>query len=208
MPKFHVVSVGEHLPGIAARYGFRDWRTVWEGPDNADLRDLRTEPAALLPDDVVAIPDPEPRSVDCATAQRHTFRMRRAPVRLRLRLEDPFGNALANTPCVLTVDGAAEELTSDGDGMIEHDVSAEVRSAALEVEGFEFELSVGGLDPSASPTGLQGRLANLGHFVGLVGDEDEDGLRFAVELFQAEQGLSVTGVADDIAGPLEEHYGV
>lgn len=33
----HVVLQGEHLSKISAKYGFLDYRTIWDHPQNADL---------------------------------------------------------------------------------------------------------------------------------------------------------------------------
>jgi hypothetical protein len=53
----HEVKQGEHLFRIAYQYGFRNPFTIWNDPDNSDLRDLRSNPNVLFPGDQLATPD-------------------------------------------------------------------------------------------------------------------------------------------------------
>ena len=53
----HVVAQGEYLSLIAARFGFRDPRVIWNHPDNAALRERRKNPNVLFPGDVLTIPE-------------------------------------------------------------------------------------------------------------------------------------------------------
>jgi len=41
---YHTVVQGEHLTQIAAKYGFRDYRTIWQHGQNAALNAQRTNP--------------------------------------------------------------------------------------------------------------------------------------------------------------------
>ena len=51
----YVVRQGEHLAGIAARYGF-DPQPVWEHEANSELREQRRDPQILAPGDLLYIP--------------------------------------------------------------------------------------------------------------------------------------------------------
>jgi hypothetical protein len=44
MSSFHIVQQGEHLSGIAAKFGFSSFRTIWQHPENAELKKLRKDP--------------------------------------------------------------------------------------------------------------------------------------------------------------------
>src|SRR5688572_3157893 len=104
MPK-HVVQQGECLSTIAKRYGFPDYRTVYEHPDNAELRRKRPNPNLLFPGDVVAIPEPKVRTAAVATGQVHRFQVTLPKKELHLQLKDHEGKPIANEPYVLEVDG-------------------------------------------------------------------------------------------------------
>jgi hypothetical protein len=58
----HVVKRGETLSGIAELHGFRNWKTVYDAPENADLRAKRPNPHLILVGDVVVIPDRKPKA--------------------------------------------------------------------------------------------------------------------------------------------------
>jgi nucleoid-associated protein YgaU len=73
MPIRHFVQQGECLSRIARRYGVREWRVVWDSPENEQLRAKRQNPNVLYPGDVVVIPDAAPgRSLSRVPARRST----------------------------------------------------------------------------------------------------------------------------------------
>ena len=51
----HIVRQGEHLSQIALNYGFRDYKIIWDHPDNAALKKLRKSPNVLMPGDTLRI---------------------------------------------------------------------------------------------------------------------------------------------------------
>jgi hypothetical protein len=53
----HVVQPGENLSVIAHKYGFSDWRAVYNHPQNADFRRKRPNPQHVMPGDTVFIPE-------------------------------------------------------------------------------------------------------------------------------------------------------
>jgi len=63
MPRTHVVVEGESLSTIAAAEGFRDFRKLYDAPENAELRKKRPNPNLIRPGDEVVIPDRKPLSV-------------------------------------------------------------------------------------------------------------------------------------------------
>lgn len=191
----YVIEQGDYLPAIAERFGFRDYRTVWEASENADLRALRADPTVLLPGDVVVIPEPEPKAESRATAARHTFRVKSSRLALNVRVLDLFGRPLAETEAELEVDGAKETVVTDGEGVLTRAINPSARSISMRVEGETYELLVGHLDPFDTPTGLLARLNNLGYAVGEPGDEvDAIDLAFAVQLFQWDRDLPIDGL--------------
>jgi hypothetical protein len=195
MPQKHVVGPGEHLPQIAAHYGFRDWRTVWDAAENEELRARRGDAGVLHPGDELTIPDRETREASRATGKEHVFRARRANVMLRLRMLDPLGAPLEAAPCVLVTDGQRSELVTDGDGILEARVPSDLRAASLEIDGMTLDLEIGALDPVEETSGLEARLANLGYYAAFVGDRDEEELAFARRLFEHDEKKQPDGAA-------------
>lgn len=131
---------------------------------------------------------------------------------LRVRLLDHAGAPLAGRQVTVTVAGVDRQESTDGDGVLAVPVTAEVSEAHLrladEVGGATLvvPLRVAALAPASELLGQQQRLRNLGYFMGEVEGEDEledesesesdDALRSAVEEFQCDQGLPLTGACD------------
>ena len=87
MPEDYVAKAGDCLTSIAFEHGF-DWKTLWNHPNNAKLRDARKDPNVLLAGDVVHIPERNPKQLTLATGQRHKIVVPRATT-LRLRIVEP-----------------------------------------------------------------------------------------------------------------------
>ena len=75
------------MVSIAEQYGFF-WETLWNHPNNKDLRGLRHDPTVLLLDDEVFVPDRTPKDYVRPTGARHTFKVKNVPAKLNLRLLD------------------------------------------------------------------------------------------------------------------------
>lgn len=204
----HTVRQGEHLAAIAAKYGFASAATLWNHPLNAELKQKRGNPNILYPGDVVGIPDPAEKQVTCDTGQAHRFRAQREELFLRIRLQEAFPEPIGSTPCRLVIDGRIHDLTTDADGAVEVKVPATASRGTLTVRDVSVPLRIGSLDPIDEPSGVVARLANLGYYRGHADEVDEAELRAAIEEFQCDQGLDLTGECD---GPtrakLEEVHG-
>ncbi|HJZ84395.1 MAG TPA: peptidoglycan-binding protein [Polyangia bacterium] len=210
MPSRHTVEQGEHLSRIAVQYGFSDIAPIWDHPDNADLKNLRKNPNVLAPGDEVVIPDKVEKVHHAQTGQSLRFQIKLPKLKIRFKLLDLFGQPLANTECELALAGMSETLTSDGDGMIEKEVSASAELGRLKVGETEWEIRIGHLDPIEEPSGLRARLNNLGYYVGEGDDEgvDPEQLRFAIELFQRDNDLPIDGeVSQDLIDKVRTAHG-
>ena len=195
MPRKHVVREGEHMARIAANHGFRDYRTVWNHPDNAPLRASRS-PHVLAPGDEITVPDIASKSVEAATEKRHRFFVRRAGIELRVCFQDADGSAIAEASCGVDVPGAPERATTDGDGILSVRIAETAGVSTIVVRDDAMAARIGYLDPVDRVSGWQGRLMNLGYYAGVVGEEGDPRSKLAVEEFQLESGLPVTGVVD------------
>ena len=194
MPVSHTVKQGEHLSKICDKYGFADYRTVWDHPDNAELKRKRENPNILYPGDKLVIPDKQSQQESGATEQRHQFRLNRHPLMLRLVIRDQDGEPITDTECTLQVDGKEYELTTDGDGRIEQEITPRAESGVLTILGVEMPVEIGHLDPVEEHSGQEDRLDNLGYAA--TGGNAGDGEKFlsAVEEFQCDHDLTVDGI--------------
>lgn len=209
----HVVQPGECFLRIGAAYGFH-WKTLWEAPENADLKAKRGNPNILLPGDRVVIPELTARQESGATERVHSFRARNRTRFLRLRLQDPQGKPLAGQTVTLRVraPGAdadrSEVVKTDGDGVLECRVPVDASEAELVVGDVSWALRLGSLAPRDTVEGLQGRLNSLnydaGPIDGVMGPRTRDALRG----FQRDHDLAVDGVyGPESQAKLEEVHG-
>ena len=192
----HTIQQGDHLPALAQRYAFQNYETIWNHPDNAELKQLRKNPNVLLPGDEVTIPDRQMGSAGVATGKVHRFKVRPSSLALRLVILTWSRRPRANEACALAVEGDSRDLTTDGDGKVERTIAATDRRAAVALDDVEVPIDIGYLDPIDEPSGWQGRLINLGYLESLIDDEEEQDLRSAIEEFQCDQGMTVTGRCD------------
>jgi N-acetylmuramoyl-L-alanine amidase len=206
MAGMHNVQQGEHLYGIAQQYGFPDWEKIWNHPQNADLKDLRKDPDVLFPGDQVFIPDPEERDENKPTDARHTFKVSTEKLKLRVVLNRFYGDPYKNTPCIVIVDADRQDLTTDGDALVEREIKSTATKATLMADDTvqvrdttekiqrEIQAQIGFLDPVTEPSGQRARLANLGYYRLPVDTVDDDEFKSSVEEFQCEHSLAVDGI--------------
>jgi len=216
MGSYVTVEPGDHLAALAEEAGFADWHTVWNAPENAELRALREQPGLLLPGDRVFVPDKQVGDgikVKSGTTAR--FRVKLGLARLRVIVCGFDGKPFADTACTITIEGAQVQVTTGADGLVDLALPAGAREATLEASGASWTLAIGQLDPVESDTGLWARLRNLGYLV----DDDSAGaapdarpdpelLAFAIELFQRDHGLAIDGSdTASVTAKLKEAYG-
>jgi hypothetical protein len=195
----HIVQQGECLSSLAFENGFF-WETLWEDPENAALKETRESPFVLQPGDVVHIPDPRQRQVSAATGARHIYRRKGVPAMLRLQLL-VYNKPLANLPYVLAFGDKEITGTTDAQGKVEVYVPPNMPAATLRVgEGSTarvYNLAPRNLNPPSDPEGIQARLTNLGYYGGGLNGTLDAETTAALKRFQRDQGLDVTGQADD-----------
>jgi hypothetical protein len=204
----HEAGRDEHVSGIAHAYGFEDYAAVWNHPENAKLRKSRTRPHVLMAKDQVVVPEAKDRPVPRTTGAQHLFTLVRSPLKLRVRLLHATMKPAEDEACVLL----GEKLSTKSDGKIAVEVDKTAREGRLELPDAQLTLSIGGLSPTDddSDAGWKARLHNLGFLWDprLEGKDGERELRFALQDFQAECKLPLTGTLDSrTKAKLEEVYG-
>lgn len=191
-PTTYLVQQGDCISSIAERFG-HFWGVIWNAPENATLRAERSDPAVLLPGDRLFIPTLRQKSVPCRTGKRFVFRRRGVPSALAVRFfygSEPRKNA----PYRLTVDGRERPPgTLDGEGWLRVPIPCGAAQAVVVVgEGVDartYRIALGTIDPVTAPSGVRARLRNLGYAA--------DALTVALQAFQQQHGLPVTGEADE-----------
>ena len=204
MTTYHTVVQGEYLSGIAAKYGFSTFKSIWDHPQNAELKKKRQNPNVIFPGDRLFIPDRVQKLAVVGTSLQHQFVLKAEKLKLRLALEGLHGKPIANAKCDLTIDGQTFPVTTDDQGKFEQDIkrgaqggSLTVKGAQTPIDGMVIPVKIGHLDPVDEVAGQQARLNNLGYFAGpFEGSSAEENKALflsAVEEFQCDHGLLVDG---------------
>jgi hypothetical protein len=187
----YTVEQGDYVSKIAQKFGFRDYQTIWNDPQNADLKKKRQNPNILFPGDIVYIPERKPNESSAATDKRHRFQTNIKPLMLRFELRHWNNKPMTGVECELDVEGTVYSLTTDGKGRIEQEIPPEAENGKLRVKhptapSPEIPLKIGYIDPIDEVTGWKGRLNNLGYNAGAVDAEETQQLRSAIEEFQCD----------------------
>jgi N-acetylmuramoyl-L-alanine amidase len=189
----HTVKQGECISSIAHKYGmFPD--TIWEDPENSQLKDKRKDPNVLMPGDVVYVREKEVKEESCATGQRHRFRRKGVPAKMRVQMQLD-GKPLSNVSFRLYVDGVLVKTGRTGaDGVIEESIPPNAKEGEIllkDDEGNEesYPFSLGTVDPIDTEEGIKTRLRSLGY--------NADDLAAAISEFQQKEGFTVSGSIDD-----------
>src|SRR5262245_21991597 len=175
----YTVLQGDCLSSIASKFGFLNWRTIYDHPENEALKRKRPNPNQIYPGDEVFIPELETKEVTIVTAQKHVFTVNTFPIKLRFVVKDENWIPFRGKRYELRVDSQAKPysgVTVESGGRIEHPQRNEpkIRADAKEAEltiwldnnrsrpPSVWRLKLGHLDPIEEITGVQKRLANLG----------------------------------------------
>ena len=150
-----------------------DYKTIWNDPHNAALKQKRQSPNILYPGDMLYIPDKQDKQASRATSQTHTFTISRGLTRLRIVLDDADFKPIANARYILNFTTKSKAASADGAGLIDEEVdmrNSEVGTLTVgktdSVFDVELGVRVGHLNPLDTPSGQMARLNNLGYFAG------------------------------------------
>jgi len=110
----HAVQQGECTESIAFDNGLF-WETIWNDPNNAELRRARQSPNALLPGDKLHVPERQEGSSSGETEKRHRFKRKGVPSTIQIVLKEG-GEPRTGVPYTLTIDGKFVSGTTDGQG--------------------------------------------------------------------------------------------
>lgn len=190
----YTVKQGDSISSIAYEHGmFPD--TIWNDPENSELKQKRKNPNVLLAGDVVHLREKEEKEESCASEQKHRFRRKGVPANLEIQLKED-GEPRANLKYVLEIDGQLIEGQTDSEGRLKHFLSPGAKKATIHIgETEKIPVYIGELDPVTEISGIQDRLNNLGFDCGSSGQLDEN-TKAALRSFQNEYNLTITGQPD------------
>lgn len=192
----HTVNRGDSIPSLAHDNG-HFWETLWNHPQNAELKALRKTPNILNPGDEVFIPELRLKNVSKGTDATHKFERKGVPAKIRMQLM-MLGEPRKNEPYSLVLDDKTIDGTTDGEGFVEAFIRPNCPGGKLILTntGEEIPISLGHLNPIDTVSGVRQRLSNLGFYCG-DGDEVDDATKIALSQFQGAHGLPKTGEIDD-----------
>jgi N-acetylmuramoyl-L-alanine amidase len=198
MPEY-IVKQGDCIESIAFKQGLF-WETIWNHPKNQPLRGIRKDTNVLLPGDKIFIPEKTIKDIQGSTEQKHRFRKKGIPCKLKIQFLNEKGQPRSNDPYILEVDGKVTDGVLDGDGFVDENISPNARRGKITVgvgdQQDEFDLALGHLDPVTELSGIQSRLNNLGYDCGDSNGMMNELTESSIMAFQADHGLKVTGKAD------------
>jgi hypothetical protein len=200
MGKRHVVSSGECITSIAFENGFHP-RTLWNHPNNTELRRIREAGSVLMAGDTVYVPDLQIKEVERPTDAAHKFVKRGVPEILNIRFLNPDSQPRSNRRYQIIIDGTIKEGVTDSEGFVKAEIPPNARIGHLKIyeEDYEeeYELQLGHLLPIAETKGIQTRLSQLGYFCKNEKGELDDLTRTKISEFQKDYGLEPSGEPDE-----------
>ena len=196
MPLKHTVEQGQCINSIAFETGFFPG-TIWNHADNKELKDKRKNMDMLMAGDMVTIPDKKTKELSKPPEKLHKFKRKGVPKKLRLKLMSA-GKPLKNAKCMLQVGELTKEVTTNGEGVLEHWIPPNATNARLMLpDGGEIELALGHRDPVDTISGVQDRLHALGFFTGPIDGNDSAEMQSAIASFQRANQIEASGKMDD-----------
>jgi len=201
MAENYKVNQGDCISSIAFDKGFFP-DTIWNHPNNAELKSRRKNPNVLHPGDVVFVPDKRLKEESEPTNQVHKFRMRNTPAQLRIQIM-VFDKPIANRPFTLTVDGRVVSKPGDltdsrGFALCPIPPSADKGTLTV-IDGddtYVYSLQLGHLNPVDDLLGVKQRLRNMGYYDGPIDQNMTDETVEGLTDFQTDAGLPPNGALD------------
>lgn len=209
MPVNYQVKQGDCISSIAFEHGFFA-DTIWDHPENAELKKKRKDPYILMPGDVVFIPDKRLKEVSEPTDNVYKYRCKNTPEQFKIQLlrdEEPR----AGEEYELEIEDLKFKGQTDSEGRIRQSIPPDAKRGKLIPSGGEevYRLQLGNLNPSDEISGAQGRLLNLGYYFGPVDGKMSDELEEAIQEYQFANKIEPDGrLTPETKAALKADYGV
>src|SRR5947208_516691 len=155
MSKTVVAEKGDCVISIASANGFADYHTVYDAPENADLRKKRPDPHILVEGDKVFVPDMKPMEITLKAGHTYLIKTKSLWANVELMLNDPSGNPYKGKKWELRVQDQVYKGVTGDDGAIKQKVPPDAKEGDLTLflddndatKKMEWTIDIGGLDP-------------------------------------------------------------
>lgn len=203
------VVAGDCITSVADAHG-HFWQTLWDHPENAEIKSVRRDPNVIRLGDRLHVPEIEPKDESGTTERRHRYRKLGVPAMFRVQLLRGT-KPRAGLKFTLMIEAEWHQGETDGQGEIAVPLAPGARKATLllhTADGDErLEFNLGHTEPVETIVGVQQRLRNLGLLKEITGEVDE-AMSGAVSLFQRREGMEPDGlINDDFRGRLRDAHG-
>ncbi len=191
-----IVGSDDSILSIAKQNGFY-WSTLWNHPNNAQLKALRKTPEVLQEGDKVYVPKIDPKKETKPNEAYHKFKLKGEQAKFKIKLM-MMDEARANEDYTLVIDGVIKSGKTDGNGMIQTDIPNDAKGGVLKLQKGKEQLpiSIGRLDPHDSVSGVRQRLASLGYTPETDSASTDALPADTLKLFQGKYKLNVSGLLD------------
>ena len=206
----HKVVQGECLISIAQKFGLANWQTIYNAPENKEMKELRKNPNMICPDDIWFIPELKGTKQEADLNKKTTFILKKPKGYFSIYLVDRKSNPLADIPydlffykseSVKTVEPLLERIgeKSDSDGYVEHKLPKGAKFAVLEYAPYpsrpsfkmKMGLKVGDLDDISTEIGMRSRLNHFGYYSGDGRMDDDSKAVFQTQLAAFKENYSL-----------------
>ncbi len=193
MAKIITAREGDCFINICKEEGFFG-ETVWNHPENQELRQKRKQLNIIKKGDRIFIPDFEIKEYSGETEQCHTFYLIGSLIQFSLTLLN-LGQPRANEDFILKIDGKSRNGKTDENGTLNEQIPSKARYGLLLLGENQEEITInfGYIDPIDEISGVQQRLQNLGFYEGEIDDELNLETVAAIAEFQRSVELSGEG---------------
>ncbi len=187
------------MSSIGEKFGFY-WETLWNLPENADLKNTRKNPNVLMAGDKVTIPDLRTKDETRQDGAKYKFMRKGVPEKLRLKLLDSDKKPRANVAYKFFIDGNPRTGKTSAEGEIIQAIPPDAQEGQAGPDGDDAHpimLNLGYLNPIATISGFKSRLSNLGYYSGPMDETWDDAAKAAMNSFQKDNQLPLTDTIDD-----------
>lgn len=214
MAKTYTIQKGDCVESVARKFGFGDFRIIYDHPNNAALKQKRPKPNLLVAGDELFIPDIELKDESGATEMRHSFELVTKKVKLRLVLKDDKDQPFADKQYELKVGNKEYTGSTDSTGYLEHEITPSAKTGELKLHTEDeklkvltWNLQIGALEPPDTTRGVQERLKNLGFYYGSASGRVGKRTKAAIKAFKKKKNMTVDeNIDDELRGKLRDSH--